>query len=67
MPAAQSCLTLCDAMDFSLPGSCVHGTLQARIVEKVAISYASGPYTDVIKKNTFLKRIKSLTVDSEIC
>ena len=29
----QSCLTLCDAMDCSLPGSCVHGISQARILE----------------------------------
>ena len=29
----QSCLTLCDHMDCSLPGSSVHGTLQARILE----------------------------------
>ena len=27
----QSCLTLCDPMDCSLPGSSVHGILQARI------------------------------------
>ena len=33
---AQSCLTLCDPMDCSLPGSSVHGTLQARMVEWVA-------------------------------
>ena len=33
---AQSCLTLCDPMDFSLPGSSVHGILQARILEGVA-------------------------------
>ena len=30
---AQSCLTLCDPMDCSLPGSSVHGILQARILE----------------------------------
>ena len=30
---AQSCLTLSDPMDFSLPGSSVHGTLQARALE----------------------------------
>ena len=30
---AQSCLTLCDPMDGSLPGSSVHGILQARIQE----------------------------------
>ena len=35
----QSCLTLCDAMDCSPPGSSVHGIPQARILEWVAISY----------------------------
>ena len=35
---AQSCLTLCDAMDCSLPGSSVLGILQARILEWVALS-----------------------------
>ena len=35
---AQSCLTLCDTMDCSLPGSSVHGVLQARILEWVTIS-----------------------------
>ena len=29
----QSCLTLCDALDCSPPGSSVHGILQARILE----------------------------------
>ena len=33
----QSCLTLCDTMDCSPPGSSVHGTLQARILEWVAL------------------------------
>ena len=32
----QSCLTLCDPMDYSLPGSSVHGLLQAGILERVA-------------------------------
>ena len=32
---AQSCLTLCNPMDCSPPGSCVHGTFQARILEWV--------------------------------
>ena len=35
---AQSCLTLCNSMDCSLPGSSVHGIFQARILEWVAIS-----------------------------
>ena len=34
----QSCPTLCDPVDCSLPGSSVHGILQARILEWVAIS-----------------------------
>ena len=37
----QSCPTLCDPMDHGLPGSPVHGILQARILEWVAISFSS--------------------------
>ena len=33
----QSCPTLCDPMDYSLPGSSVHGILHARILEWVAM------------------------------
>ena len=36
----QSCLTLCDPLDCSPPGSSVHGILQARILEWVAISFS---------------------------
>ena len=39
---AQSCLTLCDPTDCSSPGSSVHGILQARILEWVAILFARG-------------------------
>ena len=39
---AQSCSSLCDPMDCSSPGSSVHGVLQARIVEWVAISFCKG-------------------------
>ena len=38
----KSCLTLCDPMDYNLPGSSVHGILQARILEWVAISSSRG-------------------------
>ena len=38
---AQSCLTLCNPMDYSLPGSTVHGIFQARILEWIAISFSS--------------------------
>ena len=38
----QSCLTLCDPMDCCLPGSSVHGILQARILEWDAIPFSKG-------------------------
>ena len=38
---AQSCPTLCDPMDCSLPGSSVHGILQARTLEWVSISFSN--------------------------
>ena len=40
--AAQSCPTLYNPMDCSPPGSSVHGILQARILEWVAISFSRG-------------------------
>ena len=40
----QSCLTLCDPVDCSPPGSSVHGILQARILEWVAISFSRGSF-----------------------
>ena len=39
---APSCLTLCDRLDSSLPGSSVHGILQARILEWVAMPSSRG-------------------------
>ena len=36
----KSYLTLCDPRDYSLPGSSVHGILQARILEWVTISFS---------------------------
>ena len=39
---AKLCLTLCDPMDCSPPGSFVHGTCQARILERDAISFSKG-------------------------
>ena len=37
----QSCLTLCDPIDGSPPGSAVPGILQARTLEWVAISFSN--------------------------
>ena len=38
---AQSCLTLHDPMDFSLPGSSIHGISQARVLEWAAIAFSA--------------------------
>ena len=45
MSVAQSCPTLCDPVDCSPPDSSVHGILQARILEWIAISF-SGDLSD---------------------
>ena len=37
---AQSCPTLCDPMDYSLPGSSTHGIFQARVLEWGAIAFS---------------------------
>ena len=42
--AAQSCPTLCDPMDCSPPGFSVHGILQARIQEWIAIPFSRGTF-----------------------
>ena len=39
---AQSCPTLCDPVDCSLPRSSIHGIFQARVLEWVAISFSRG-------------------------
>ena len=39
---AQSCPTLCDPMDYSWPGSSVHGIFQARVLEWGAIAFSRG-------------------------
>ena len=41
-PVAKLCLTLCDLMDCSLPGSSVHGIFQAIVLEWIAISCSRG-------------------------
>ena len=41
---AQLCLTLSDPMDYSLPGSSVHGIFQARVLEWGAIAFSIGKH-----------------------
>ena len=45
---AQSCPTPSDPMDYSLPGSSVHGTFQARVLEwgAIALAYTKIPWTE---------------------
>ena len=45
---AQSCPSLCDLMDCSLPGSSVHGILQARILERVVIPFSRVSFLDPV-------------------
>ena len=46
----QSWLTLCDPMDYSLPESSIHGILQARILEWVAIFFSMSPEELMLSK-----------------
>ena len=53
----QSCLTLCDPIDGSPPGSLVPGILQARTLEWVAISFSSAWKWEVKVKSLSLVRL----------
>ena len=55
---AQSCPSLSDPMDCSLPGSSVHGIRQARVLEWVAIAFSG--YTDDTTLMTESNELKSL-------
>ena len=46
---AQSCLTLCDPMDCSLPGSSIHGIFQARVLEWGAIAFSNAGQETTIR------------------
>ena len=53
----QSCLTLSDPMDCSLPGSSAHGIFQATVLEWVAIAFSIASFSQI------LIRFMSLKVD----
>ena len=57
--AAQSCLTLSDFMDCSLPGSSVHGIFQARVLEWGAIAFSEKWYS-----SSFLRNKSRITIRS---
>ena len=48
---AQSCLTLSDPMDYSPPGSSVHGIFQARVLEWGAIAFSNAMLLHPKKNN----------------
>ena len=56
---AKSCLTLCNPVDHSLPGSFVHGILQARIPEWAAI-----PSPGILPDPAIKPRSPALQADS---
>ena len=47
---AQSCPTLCDPTDYSLPASSIHGIFQARVLEWVAITFSMETLWGLLKK-----------------
>ena len=56
---AQSCPTLSNPMDCSLPGSSIHGIFQARVLEWVAIAFANLHTTIYKITNTGLEPLYS--------
>ena len=69
--AAQLCLSLCDPMDCSLPGSSVHGILQTRILQWVARSFSRGSFlTQALNPGLYIASrffIISATRDATSC
>ena len=57
MLIVQSCLTLCEPADYSPPSSSVHGILEARILEWVAVSFSRGSFQP--RDRTYISGIAS--------
>ena len=59
--AAQSCLTHCHhSLEYSLPGSSVHGILQAGIVEWIAVPFSGDLPDPGIKPSCLVLQVDSL-------
>ena len=58
---AQSCQTLHDPMDCSLPGYSVHGIFQARVLEWVAIAFSGHKQTNELQNLAELVTTKELS------
>ena len=64
---AQSCLTLCNPMDRSLPGSFVHGIFQARVLEWVAIAFSVSDSHPVTTPAGMGGRVQRTQTGSAVC
>ena len=62
----QLCPTHCDPMDCSLPGSSLHGILQARVLEWGAISFSRGSSWPRDRIRVFCIPSRRFTVNNEI-
>ena len=62
---AQSCLTLSDPMDCSLPGSSIHGILQARVLEWVAIAFSE--YSPKLMQKILIKITVNTGIVNFLC
>ena len=58
----KSCLTLCDSIDCSLPGSSVHGIFQAIVLEWITISHCK----TIIHFSIFILLLGETWVDSNL-
>ena len=58
---AQSCPTLSDPMDCSLPGSSVHGIFQARVLEWGAITFSEKQSKEGLKNH-----VKELKIENSL-
>ena len=63
----QSCLTLCDPMDCSLPGSSVHGIFQARVLEWVALAFSLEVARHTLNLSIATATAKSLQLCLTLC
>ena len=66
---AQSCPTLCNPMDCSLPGSSVHGIFQAIVLEWIAISFSRGSSwpRDWTRVSRIVDRCFTIWATREVC
>ena len=64
MKVSQSRPTLCESMDCSLPGSSVHGILQASILEWVPVPFFRGSFYPRIKPRSSALQADSLPSES---